>query len=250
MSKSTNRTASVEPEVAKDATPTAQLVVEDTPATEATPVDPAPIPESDESVVEETPTEESEPETSVEEYVVKSSTESPAEGSDESEGDKPLESIPVGSVAERAINFASGIEDRAVRELVMHALADVQVFSKDADLRHRTQVSNYIREMNRWIRTNIPSSASFKTFMEGINSYLLQVETQGIPSMWSPEAASAPLDEIQARKAAMAIERAVAHAELLDDGDMVDNEEYQAAKKKLVATLNRYAQSTREGKIQ
>lgn len=249
MSKSTKSTTSVEPEVAEDATPTDQLVVEDTPPTEATPVDPTPVPEQDEPVVEETPAEDPEPETPVEEPVVEPSPEPETPERDVPEGDKPVSSIPVGSVVERAVTLASKIEDDAVRELVIHALADQRVFTKDADLRHRTQVSHCIREMNRWIRTNIPSSASYKTFMEGINSYLLQVETHGIPSMWSAEASSAPLDEIQARKAAMAIERAVAHAELLNDGDMADNEEYQAAKAKLVATLNRYAQDTREGKI-
>lgn len=220
-------------EVPEDVPPTDPIVVPDTEPLdpEATNPDPAPSPGAD-GVPEEV--DEDPDEVPIES--VEPSPEPPAEELPVSEGNKPVESIPVGSVWERAVTHASQVEDPAVSILLLQALADQKAYSKDEDLKHRMMVADSLREMMRWIRTNIPASASFKSFMDGVNSYLLMVETQGIPSMWSPEAASAPLDEIQARRAAMAIERAASQLEVSWVEDPVK-------------TLRGYAQKMREGKI-
>lgn len=219
---SENPAEPVQPEVPQDIPATDPIITPDTPPTEITPAEPEP-----------TPTPEEPP---VKEPVVEPSPEPPIEERPVPEGDKPVESLPVGSVQERAVTLVSKIADEEVRLLLMLALADKKAFSKDSDLRYRTHISSCIREMNRWIRTNIPASASFKTFMEGVNSYLLMVETQGIPSMWSAEAANAPLDEIQARRAAMAIERAAENLGVYNDVIPME-------------VLRAYAQEVREGKI-
>lgn len=222
-------------EVPEDASPTDPIVVPDTEPLEpeATDPDPAPLPGAGEEL---DPVEYEEEPDEVPVEPVEPSPEPPAEELLVSEGNKPVESIPVGSVWERAVTQASQIQDTAVRGLLLQALADQQAYSKDEDLRHRMMVADNLREMMRWIRTNIPSSASFQSFMAGVNSYLLKVETEGIPSMWSAEAASAPLDEIQARKAAMAIERAASQLDVHGSEDPV-------------TTLKGYAQKMREGKI-
>lgn len=247
MSKS--KAVSEEP-VVEDATPTDPIIVPDTPPVETEPTEPVtePTPEPEADPVPEEPVveEEPEPEPETEEPVVEPSPEPEVEERPVPEGDKPVESIPVGSVAERAVTLVSKIEDEEVRGLLMDALADKMIFTKDLDIRYRNHISNCIREMNRWIRTNIPNSASFKTFMEGINDYLLRVETQGVPSMWSEEAASAPLDEIQARKAAMAIERAVSTLSVPDEEA---DETRVKITLEIVAELMAYAQGVREGKI-
>lgn len=219
---SENPAEPVQPEVPQDIPATDPIITPDTPPTEITPAEPEP-----------TPTPEEPP---VKEPVVEPSPEPPIEERPVPEGDKPVESLPVGSVQERAVTLVSKIADEEVRLLLMSALADKKAFSKDSDLRYRTHISSCIREMNRWIRTNIPASASFKTFMEGVNSYLLMVETQGIPSMWSAESANAPLDEIQARRAAMAIERAAENLGVYNDVIPME-------------VLRAYAQEVREGKI-
>lgn len=232
---SENPAEPVQPEVPQDIPATDPIITPDTPPTEITPAEPEHTPTPEEPPVKE-PVEPS-PEPPIEERPVP-------------EGDKPVESLPVGSVQERAVTLVSKIADEEVRLLLMSALADKKAFSKDSDLRYRTHISSCIREMNRWIRTNIPASASFKTFMEGVNSYLLMVETQGIPSMWSAESANAPLDEIQARRAAMAIERAVQNMDFDEnDPEAVDNESYGIAKQALIASLYQYAQDVRTGKI-
>lgn len=237
--------SSVQTEVPEDAPATDPIITPDTPPIEASPADPAPtpVPEADrdtepepdlddDPVVEPSP----EPEPDFTPNPDEPSPEPPAEEYVIPEGDKPIESIPVGSKAERAVTYVSQIEDPVVRALLMQALADQKVFSKDTDLRYRMQVADSLREMIRWIRTNVPGSASYKTFMEGVNTYLLMVESQGIPSMWSEEAANAPLDEIQARKAAMAIERAVETLAFYEGYEPVE-------------VLRNYAQQVREGKI-
>lgn len=199
---------------------------EDTPPVEANPTEPAPTPETD---VDPKPEPDDAP-------PIKPGPEPSDEERPVPKGDKPIESLPMGSTEERAVTYVSKIKDEDVRLLLMGALGDRKVFSQDEDLRHRMMVADNLREMIRYIRTNVPASASFKTFMEGINSYLLMVENQGIPSMWSEEAANAPLDEIQARKAAMAIERA-AESLVIYDGE------------KPGEALKHYAKQVREGKI-
>lgn len=218
--------------------PTPEPVVEeepvDEPIVEEPVVEPAPTPEPEADPIPEPPVETEPP---VEEPVVKPKPQPPVKEHPVHKGDKPIESLPVGSAEERAVTYVSQIEDEEVRALLLGALADKRVFSQDEDLRYRMQVADSIREMMRYIRTNVPASATFKTFMEGVNSYMVMVETQGIPSMWSEESASAPLDEIQARKAAMAIERAIENLDMHKDG-----EEPKVA-------LKKYAQKVREGKI-
>lgn len=241
----------IQTEVPEDVPATEPIITPDTPPTEVDPTDPAPTPEEDdEPVVDPTepvpsaeptepevdPSEDTGKEPPLEEPVVEPSPEPETPERDVPEGDKPVESIPVGSVFERAVTYVSKIVDEDVRLLMMGALADRKIFSKDEDLRHRMEVSDNLREMIRWIRTNVPGSASYKTFMEAVNRYLLRVESEGIPTMWSAEAASAPLDELQARKAAMAIERAAAELGLTQDSVHVED-------------LRAYAQAVREGKI-
>lgn len=244
-----------EPEVPEDSTPTDPIITPDTPPTEVNPTDPAPTPEVDEEpepepeVDEESPAEEPvvdpEPEPTPEvdeeppaeeEVPVEPSPEPPAEERPIPEGDKPIESLPLGSVPERAVTAVSKIDDPEVRALLMSALGDRKAFSQDMDLHYRTTVANCIREMNRWIRTNVPSSVTYKTFMESVNHYLLMVETQGIPTMWSAESSTAPLDEVQARKAAMAVERAAEYLALHEGSDLIE-------------VLRTYAQNLRVGKI-
>lgn len=235
MSKHADENAfMVQTEVPEDVPATDPIVTPDTPPVEASPTEP--VPSAGPTEPEDDPSEDTGKEPPVEESVIEPSTQPPAQEQPDSEGDKPIESIPVGSVAERAVTFASKIDDENVRIYVLHALADQRAFSKDWDVRYRLETANIIREMMRWIRTNVPASVSYQTFMAALNNYLLKVETDGIPSMWSKESASAPLDEIQARKAAMAIERA---AEQLSVYGAEDPEK----------ALKRYAQKIREGKI-